>query len=545
MKTRILAFVCVLCLLLSLAACGGSGSFSGGSGTEADPYLIGSAKDLQEMAGLINDKKTTGQYCKAYYKLTADIDLGGKTWEPMGIDDYGYMGFGGTLDGNGHTVSNFKVSYKLSAVGNPVTNHAFIGYLYGGTVRNLTVSNATVSAESDKNLAVSALVASARDAVIENCHVTDSVTVTSAMDAAGVVCKIAGSGVLKNCSNAGSVTAGTGELLVGCAGGVVHYADVPVIDCSNSGTVVSNRDGAAGVAYKANAGMSGCTNSGDVTADDYAAGIVCWFSDGALNHAENDDTVTLENCSNSGTVTSLNDTAGGIATVWSTGHIKNCSNTGDVTAPKNVGGMFGYFQHGAFGSPAEEVTISGCLNSGTVTCTENYSAGGIAGLFYGSKTKLVIDGCGNSGAVVSVGKENVAVAGSYAGGILGKAEITDMEILNCTNSGEITGYTAAAGIAGQINAANVEGFTGHALLIRSCSNAGKVYTVYPGGLTPEIYAGGILGYTTPEVVATDLLPMIADLRIEDCTNTGTLTGDTDGAPLITDDLCASWNNRLQ
>ena len=35
------------------------------------------------------------------------------------------------------------------------------------------------------------------------------------------------------------------------------------------------------------------------------------------------------------------------------------------------------------------------------------------------------------------------------------------------------------------------------------------------------------------------------LRIEDCTNTGTLTGDTDGAPLITDDLCASWNNRLK
>lgn len=545
MKTRIIAFVCVICLLLSLAACGSSGSFSGGSGTEADPYLISSAKDLQEMASLINDKKTTEQYYNACYKLTADIDLGGKKWDPLGVDDYGYMGFGGTLDGNGHTVSNFKISYKTPSVGSHVANHAFIGYLSGGTVRNLTVSNASVSAESDKNLAVAAVVASARNAVVENCHVTDSVTVTSAMDAAGVVCKVAGDSVLKNCSNAGSVTAGAGELQVGNAGGVVHYADVPVIDCSNSGTVISKQDGAAGVAFKANAGMSGCENTGDITADDYAAGIVCWFSDGALNHSMNDDTVTLENCTNRGSIVSLNDTAGGIATAWSTGHIKGCTNFGDVTAPKNVGGMFGYFQHGAFGTPAEEVTISGCVNSGTITCTDNYSAGGIAGVFYGSKTRLAIVSCSNNGTIVSVGKENVAVAGSYAGGILGDADITDMEIANCTNSGEITGYTAAGGIAGQINAANVEGFTGHALLIKNCSNAGDVYTVYPGGLTPEIYAGGILGYTTPETVAGDLNPVISNLRIEDCTNTGTLTGDTDGAPLITDDLCASWNNRLK
>lgn len=545
MMKRVTAFLCVICLLLSLTACGSSGSFSGGSGTEADPYLISSAKDLREMASLINDKKTTADYYDACYKLTADIDLGGKKWEPLGVDDYGYMGFAGTLDGNGHTVSNFKISYKDSATGSHVMNHAFIGYLNDGTVRNLTVSNAAISAESDKNLAVAAVVASARDAVVENCHVTDSVTVTSDLDAAGVVCKIAGNSVLKDCSNAGSVTAGTGKLQVGNAGGVVHYADVPVINCSNSGTVISKQDGAAGVAYKANAGMSGCENTGSVTADDYAAGIVCWFSDGALNHAENDDTVTLENCTNRGNVVSLNDTAGGIATAWSTGHIKGCSNFGDVTAPKHVGGMFGYFQHGAFGSPSAEVTISGCTNAGTVTCTDNYSAGGIAGFFSGSKTKLIVVSCANNGSVVSVGKENVAVAGSYAGGILGDANITDMEIVNCTNSGSVTGYTAAGGIAGQINAANVEGFTGHSLLIKGCANTATVYAVYPGGLTSEIYAGGILGYTTPETVAGDLNPVITDLRIEDCSNTGTLSGDTDGAPLITDDLCASWNNRLK
>lgn len=545
MKTRLIALALVLGMLLSLAACGDSGNFSGGSGTETDPYLISSAKDLQEMARLINDKKTTEAYCSAHYKLAADIDLGGKKWEPMGIDDYGYMGFCGTLDGNGHTVSNFKVSYKVSRVGDPVVNHAFIGYLSGGTVCNLTVSNAVISASSDKNLAVAAVVASARNAVVENCHTTDSVTVTSEMNAAGIVCKMAGDSVLRNCTNAAAVTAGAGEMLVGGAAGVVYYADAPVIDCANSGTVESDRDGAAGIAYNANAGISGCTNSGDISSAGYAAGIVCRFSDGALNHSMNDDTVTLENCTNSGAVTSTGDTAGGIATAWSTGHIVNCTNSGDVTSPRNAGGMFGYFQHGAFGSPAELVTISGCVNSGTVTCTENYSAGGMAGTFYGSRTKLVMSDCVNSGIIVSLGDKNVAVAGSYAGGILGDAGITAMEILNCTNSGEIAGYTAAGGVAGKIEAANVEGFTDHSLLIRGCTNSGKVYAVYPGGLTSEIYAGGILGYTTPEAVANDLLRQIADLRIEDCANTGTLTGDADGAPLITDDLCASWNNNLK
>lgn len=546
MFRKLTAVAALLCLLLTLAACGGNATlFSGGSGTESDPYLLSNAKDLQKMADLVNDKENVDTYATAHYKLTADIDLGGKSWSPIGVNDYGYVGFQGTLDGDGHTVSNFKISYKTPLAGDHVANHGFIGFLNGGAVRNLTISNATISADSDKNLTVAAIVAEAADAVVENCHTTDSVTITSTLDAAGVVCKVRGESTLKNCSNAASVTAGTGELKVGCAAGVVHYADVPVVDCSNSGAVVSETDHAAGVAYTANAGMSGCVNSGNVNAEDYAAGIVCWFSDGALNHSMNDTTVTLENCQNSGDIVSMKDTAGGIATAWSTGHIVNCQNSGAVTSPMNAGGMFGYFQHGAFGSPAEEVTITGCVNSGTITCTENYSAGGIAGAFYGDKTKLIIDSCENSGTIVSAGAENVAVAGSFAGGILGEADITVMEILNCTNSGEVTGYTVTGGIAGQITAANVDGFTGHSLLIQGCTNSGKVYTVYPGGITPEIYAGGILGYTTPESIEAELLQVISDLRIEDCTNTGTLTGDTDGAPLRTDDLCGSWKSDLK
>ena len=68
-----------------------------GSGTAADPYLIGSDIDWKTFANWINNENTT--YRNKYYKLTADINV--TSTVGTSINNY----FGGTFDGDGHTIT--------------------------------------------------------------------------------------------------------------------------------------------------------------------------------------------------------------------------------------------------------------------------------------------------------------------------------------------------------------------------------------------------------------------------------------------------------
>ena len=52
-----------------------------GEGTEASPYLVESAADLAFLAKSVNDGTS---YEGKYFTQTADIDLGGKEWTPIG-----------------------------------------------------------------------------------------------------------------------------------------------------------------------------------------------------------------------------------------------------------------------------------------------------------------------------------------------------------------------------------------------------------------------------------------------------------------------------
>ena len=69
-------------------------TFSGGSGTEQDPYKIASEADLNTLAGLCTpytaaQANTEGKF----FKLTQDLDLTGATFKQLDC-------FYGTLDGD-------------------------------------------------------------------------------------------------------------------------------------------------------------------------------------------------------------------------------------------------------------------------------------------------------------------------------------------------------------------------------------------------------------------------------------------------------------
>src|SRR5690606_31268971 len=58
--------------------------FAGGDGTEADPFLIANANHLQNMHSLNWSSTKTNPY---YFKLTADIDMIGRSWIPLNSAD--------------------------------------------------------------------------------------------------------------------------------------------------------------------------------------------------------------------------------------------------------------------------------------------------------------------------------------------------------------------------------------------------------------------------------------------------------------------------
>lgn len=87
----------LLVMFATIGARADEGTLSG-SGTAADPYLIGSDADWETFVSYINDKG--GQYRYSNYKLTADIHV----TSMVGKND-DTNAFKGIFDGNGHTMT--------------------------------------------------------------------------------------------------------------------------------------------------------------------------------------------------------------------------------------------------------------------------------------------------------------------------------------------------------------------------------------------------------------------------------------------------------
>lgn len=518
MLKRIVLLGLVLSLLLALSGCGEKSPtddvlFSGGTGTEADPYIIATAQDLWELADLANEKESRDTFAAASYMLTADIDLGSKNWTPIGTEA---VPFSGILDGNGHTVRGLRLSGKAGSGSNAF---GFVGQLKG-TVRNLTIADSSIRIKGDSGY-TGALVGKSMGGTVENCHTTDTVEVSSEYQVGGICGNLNSSSTLRGCTNGAKVTS-TGH--VGCAAGIASYVSCPVEDCTNNGAIESEGD-AAGIAGSAGGGVSNCANNGSVSARGYSAGIVCRFSDGALNSSMNDASVTLLGCVNNGDVTSREDPAGGIAVSCRTGRVVDCVNNGNITSPEETGGIFAYFQQGVFGEAAPEFLVSGCSSSGQIISLDSYGAGGICGEVYGSTTRVLFENCENTGSVQATGKADTVGSGSEAGGIIGCANVTSLQLTNCTNSGRIRGFAYAGGLVGRAypdHSAEVEETE---FVISSCSNSGSIHTTEPGGLKKDVYAGGIVGHCRVITEDVKLLPAFDRIVEENCENSGSITAD--------------------
>ncbi len=113
-----------------------SGTISG-SGTKASPYLIDSVSTLRYITYLINSNNSKYNASTVYYKLTADIDMGGGFSKIIAPESS--VPFKAHIDGDFHTISNLYI-YNSTA-----SYSAFIGYSNAGhSVKNINFTNLKV-----------------------------------------------------------------------------------------------------------------------------------------------------------------------------------------------------------------------------------------------------------------------------------------------------------------------------------------------------------------------------------------------------------------
>ena len=219
--------------------------------------------------------------------LSADINMAGKEWTPIGTDDNN--SYNGTFDGNGKTITGLTVNqsgkYYVSLFGCLGSD---------GKVQNLTLEN---------------------------------VNITGYWFVGGVVGY--NYGTLTACTASGSVY---GDKFVG---GVVGYNYGTVTVCTASENVNGTGNEVGGVVGTNHGTVTACTASGSVSGDSFVGGVV------GTNYG------TMTACTASGSV-SGDDFVGGV--VGNTGHrLTACYNaSGDVTSKGDrVGGVAGYNDMGA------------------------------------------------------------------------------------------------------------------------------------------------------------------------------------------------------
>lgn len=313
--------------LLMLSSCGdfellstAKGKFSGGFGSQTDPYIIKTTEDLL----MIKD------YSDRYFKLEADIDLAEKEWPKMDLS--------GHIDGNGHTISNLTISQAGDTLG-------FVSCLTG-TIKNLTISGIYINAGASDY--VGGFAGYVLEGEIENCTLllNESSKILGNEAVGGIA------GYIDRTSEEGKFIGNTvksgstgyvisGSCLVGSmAGGA--YNEIEFVNCHAAVNIYGGNlvGGIIGRSYCGNP-MTNCSYSGNI----YGVKFV-----GGLCGRENSCTYTTNyyGCKVDATVTAKEGFVGGMEacdTYSKVSHYYGCYANGKVICENDNAGHVSGFTH--------------------------------------------------------------------------------------------------------------------------------------------------------------------------------------------------------
>ena len=222
-------------------------------------YTVTSADGLMNVAELVNGGKTD-----INITLTADIDLTGKDWTPIGTDyDNSYKG---TFDGGGHTITGLTFT----------TNDEFAG-LFGwlnraGSVKNVVMEGVQITSNQIYGGKIGGVVGYGWG-TIENCSVSGSVSGTVYV---GGVVGVQIGGSITGCNSSATVK---GTVDVGGVAGQTN-SSATLTACYATGNVIIEMDpkkniaGGSLVGMNAGSSLLACYATGNVTSTGSSTGYV-------------------------------------------------------------------------------------------------------------------------------------------------------------------------------------------------------------------------------------------------------------------------------
>ena len=221
-------------------------------------YTVTSADGLMNIAKLVNGGKTD-----INITLTADIDLTGKNWTPIGTSFSNK--YTGTFDGGGHTIKGLTVT----------TNDQFVGLFgsigYAGTVKNVVMEGVQITTNRSSGFAGG--VAGYSDGTIENCSVSGSVSGTVYV---GGVVGAQWEGSITGCSSSATVkgTVNVGGVVGQTNGGATLTACYATGDVTLEIDPKKNISGGSLVGFNGGSSLLTCYATGNVTSTGSSTGKV-------------------------------------------------------------------------------------------------------------------------------------------------------------------------------------------------------------------------------------------------------------------------------
>lgn len=465
-----------------------------GEGTATNPYKVSSPADWKTLASHMSDN--SDNLAGVYLDLTADIDLSGTEFTPLGE-------FNGIFDGLGHSISGISYATTASRQG------VFTTIGTDATVKNLTLKGNITS-----SYAYTGGFAGTLNGRIENCTNLLNITTTQSYTA-GFAAKATAGATFSECVNKGEITSKLSYIAGIAADG---DAGVTYVNCGNEGIIHNNgaSDYTAGItAVSLPATFMGCYNKGEIIIDSTTgtscvAGILAWANNIAKATT---NLFTFTDCYNTEYINAAGKVAGILGDITLTTSISvvlnmsGCYNSGTIIASGSPNGNIGTAGISCFYSPGS--TFTDCYNTGIIQAEKKPYCAGVVGHFKqivsNSPEKTTFDRCYNTGAIkVTMGQgsgilaychKNVTIKNCYnTGAITGKSTLggilstmaSGSEIHNCWNTGDVTteAETAAGIVANNAN---------HCL-ISGCLNTGAITS------KSSKTAGGIAASTGSDLI---------------------------------------------
>lgn len=227
-----------------------------GSGTEADPYQIGSLEDLIFFRDSVNAGETRYNAKGVYVALTANIDMASVDWS-VNIGDDCNATFDGIFDGKGYTIYNLNSTETAQKSDGYICTGLF-GAIYGSAViKNLTITNVTINTGNFTGNNAGAVVGFAYNCTgsIENVIVTNATINAAKVTGVGAIVgyDYYGKLTISGCEVNGATINGKSYV-----GGVVGYlsSNATITGCTVENTTISATASAAGIAGIALGGVT-------------------------------------------------------------------------------------------------------------------------------------------------------------------------------------------------------------------------------------------------------------------------------------------------